>query len=222
MSASLAQPAACNGVDDRAGRRPGRPRSAACDAAIVEATLDEYAARGYEGLTVDAVAARAGVSKATIYRRYQSKSDLILAAANAVFYDDWEPPNGDDVRSDLRGVLEHLRSVMFGTSVGRVARMVVADSLSHLDLADAFRGLVAQRRAVIRGIVERGVARGELAPGVDAELVTDMLAGPVFYRLLISGHPVDEAYLAALIDAVLRAIAPEPQAARAVRAVRAV
>jgi AcrR family transcriptional regulator len=186
-------------------RRPGRPRSLACDQAILRAALDEYAERGYEGLSVDAVAARAGVSKATIYRRYQGKTDLVMAAAKGVVYDEWEPPSGDDLRSDLRALLDHLRTVMFGTTAGRAARMVVADSLSHPDLADAFHGLVAQRRALTRGIIEDAVERGELAPHVDAEVVTDMLAGSVFYRLFISGDPVDDAFLDTVVDTALRA-----------------
>ena len=88
---------------------PGRPRSVACDEAILRAALDEYAARGYDGLSVDAVAARAGVSKATIYRRYQGKTDLVLAAAAAVVEDSWQPPTSDDLRTVLRAVLDKLR-----------------------------------------------------------------------------------------------------------------
>lgn len=205
MTASIADPGDCEGVVER---RRGRPRSVACDAAILRAALEEYAERGFEGLSVDAVAARAGVGKATIYRRYQSKTDLVMAAARAVVYDEWEPPVGEDLRGDLSGLVEHLRNVMVGTTAGRVARMVVADSLSHPDLSDAFHGLVAQRRAHSRRIIEQAVARGELAPDVDADVLTDMLSGPVFYRLLVSGDPIDDAFLSTLVDLVLRAAAP--------------
>ena len=99
-----------------------------------------------------------------------------MAAAQEPSSTRLEPPTGDDLRRDLRAVLEHLRGI-FGTTAGRAARMVVADSLSHPDLADAFHGLVAQRRAPTRRIIEQAVARGELRRGVDAEVVTDMLAG---------------------------------------------
>ncbi|HEY5012569.1 MAG TPA: TetR/AcrR family transcriptional regulator [Acidimicrobiia bacterium] len=191
---------------DAVERRPGRPRSTACDEAILRAALDEYAERGYEGMSVDAVAQRAGVGKATIYRRYQCKTDLVLAAASAVVFDDWEAPSGDDLRHDLRAMLVHLCGV-FATTEGRAARRVVADSVSHPDLADAFHALVARRRAITRGMIERAVARGELSSDVDVDVVTDMLGGPVFYRIFISGDPIDDAYLDAVVRTALRAAA---------------
>jgi AcrR family transcriptional regulator len=190
-----------------AERRPGRPRSVAADEAILQATLDEYAERGYEGMSVDAVAARAGVGKATIYRRYKSKTDLIVAAGSAVVHEDWVAPAGDDLRADLRAVLAHLRDG-FSTTAGRAARMVVADSWSHPELAEAFQGLVAQRRASTRRIIDKAIERGELAANLDAEVVTDLFAGPVFYRLFISGAPIDDVYLDSIIDSVLRAYTP--------------
>jgi hypothetical protein len=94
---------------------------------------------------------------------------------------------------------------MVGTTAGRVARMVVADSLSHPDLADAFHGLVAQRRAHSRRIIENAVTRGELAADADAEVLTDMLSGPVFYRLLVSGDPIDDEFLDSLVERVVQA-----------------
>lgn len=204
MTDSVAEAGDC---EDTVERRPGRPRSLACDEAILRAALDEYAERGYDGMSVDAVAARAGVGKATIYRRYQCKTDLVMAAAQAVVHEDWEPPTGDDLRRDLRVVLEHLRGI-FGTTAGRAARRVVADAVSHPDLADAFHSLVAQRRAHTRRMIERGIARGELSRSVDANVVTDMLSGPVFYRVFISGDPVDDAFLDSVVATALKACAP--------------
>jgi AcrR family transcriptional regulator len=191
---------------DSVERRPGRPRSIACDEAILRAALHEYAEKGYDGMSVDAVATRAGVGKATIYRRYQNKTDLVVAAASAAAHEDWAPPSGDDLRGDLRAVLEKVRGV-FGTTTGRAARMILADSLSHPDLADAFHALVAQRRAPTRRIIERAMARGEVSARVDAGVIADMLGGPVFYRLFISGDPVDDDYLESVVDTVLRACA---------------
>ena len=204
MNKSVADPEDCAAG---AERRPGRPRSIECDQAILRAALDEYAERGYDGMSVDAVAARAGVGKATIYRRYQCKTDLVMAAAAAVVHEDWEPPTGDDLQRDLRTALVHLRGI-YGTTAGRAARRVVADSVSHPDLADAFHGLVAQRRAHTRRMIEQGVARGELSSRVDADVVTDMLSGPVFYRLFISGDPVDDAFLDSVVETALKACAP--------------
>jgi AcrR family transcriptional regulator len=205
VSASTTDSGVC---PENVERRPGRPRSAACDAAILRAALDEYAERGYEGLSVDAVAARAGVSKATIYRRYRGKTDLVLAAAKGAVFDEWVPPAGNDLRGDLRGLLVHLRGVMLGTTAGRATRMVVADSVLHPDLGAGLQGLVAQRRALARGIIEHAIARGDLAADTDAEVLTDMLSGPVFYRLFISGDPVDDAFLDGVVETALKACAP--------------
>ncbi|HEX4490148.1 MAG TPA: TetR/AcrR family transcriptional regulator [Acidimicrobiia bacterium] len=183
---------------------PGRPRSAACDEAILRAALDEYAERGYEALSVDAVAARAGVSKATIYRRHDSKTDLVLAAAAALVEESWQPPASDDLRTILRGVLDKLHA-LFGSEHGRAARMLVADAQSHPELADEFHRLVAERRAFTRDRIRAAAASGEIAANVDVDLVADLLAAPVFYRLFVSGDPVDDAFLDAVVDNVLRA-----------------
>jgi AcrR family transcriptional regulator len=189
---------------DCAERKPGRPRSVECDQAILRAALDEYAERGYEALSVDAVAARAGVSKATIYRRHQSKTELVLAAAASVVEDEWQPPASDDLRTVLRAVLDKLRA-LFGSEAGRAARMLVADAQSHPELADEFHRLVAERRAFTRSMIRDAIARGELAADADPDVIADLAAAPVFYRLFVSGDPVDDAFLDAVVDNVLRA-----------------
>ncbi len=203
MTADAAVPLA----DGEVERRPGRPRSIEVDRAILQAALDEYAERGYEGMSVDAVATRAGVSKATIYRRYPCKTDLVLAAAEAM-HDDWEPPNTGDLRADLQTLLRHLRQSMVDTTLGRANRKVVADSLSHPDLAEAFHAFVARRRTCSYDIVRRGLANGEILAGTEPKFFADLVAGPFFYRLYVSGEPLDDAYLDAVVDAALRACAP--------------
>src|SRR5436190_8711493 len=106
----------------------GRPRSPECDHAILDAALAEYAANGLDGMSVDAVAARAGVSKATIYRRYPSKAMLVAAAALKAA--DEQAPIADtgSVRGDLTTALRNLRRLLDDPVVGAAKRMLLVDA----------------------------------------------------------------------------------------------
>jgi AcrR family transcriptional regulator len=193
------------GTCDDAARRPGRPRSAEADRAILDAAIAEYGARGLDGLTVDAVAARAGVSKATIYRRYPGKADLVIAAAHAGA--DAGVPKDDtgDVANDVRSVLAHLQSVMRDALVGAVGRMLIADAARDEQIRRLHHEFVRHRRAGTVAMLDAAKARGDLRADMDASVATDQLVGPVFYRFLVSGDPIDDAYLDALADVFLRA-----------------
>jgi AcrR family transcriptional regulator len=189
-------------------RRPGRPRSVEADRAILEAALVEYAARGLDGLTVDAVAARAGVGKATIYRRYPCKMDLVMAAAEAISTERAPVPRGDGIRADLLTVLRHLRHLLLDTPAGPSVRQLVADAPSHPDLARAHRAFIAERRAGTRRLVEQAIARGELRAVADPDVVCDLAVAPLFHRYLVVGAPMPDVFLDAVVDAVVRAFAP--------------
>jgi AcrR family transcriptional regulator len=189
-------------------RPPGRPRSEAADAAILEATVELYGDLGFAGLSVDAVAARAGVSKATIYRRYPSKVELVMAAGERLA--DREHPAIDTgtVRGDLTAHARALIRMLKTSDVGRCVPTMVADKKRFPELAAAHDRFSATRRARMRAAVERGVARGELRPDTDCELVVDLLAGPAFYGYLVSGRRLDGAYAEQLVDALLVGFLP--------------
>ena len=161
-----------------APRPPGRPRSEAADEAILEATVALYGDHGFEGLSMDAVAARAGVSKATIYRRYPSKVELVMAAA--VHLAEREHPAFDtgSVRDDLCAHVRTFVRMLTSTEVGRCLPTMVADKRRSPELADAHHRFSAARRA-------------------------PLIAGPVFYSYLVSGRRLDRAYADAVVDAVL-------------------
>ena len=186
-------------------RRPGRPRSAVCDEAILEAAVHLFAEGGFDGLTVEGVAARAGVGKATIYRRYPCKIDLVVAASRAFSNDGDTVPDTGDTRADLRLLVHQLIAMLTETPLGRVIPVMVADRTHVPELAQAHREIIEEKRARHRAVVCRGVARGDLRTGVDVEAVIDAYVGPIFYRFLVSDGPLDDAFADSLVDTVLRA-----------------
>jgi AcrR family transcriptional regulator len=185
-------------------RRPGRPRSAEADEAIIAATLDLFAELGFDGLTVEGVAVRAGVSKATIYRRYPSKVDLVMAAALCITAQVTAPPDTGNVGDDLRILAGNLIRLVTTTVVGKATPMMVAETIRNPELARAHREFIASRRAGTAAIVRRGIERGELRADTDPEVVADLVAAPVFYRLLISGDPIDNSLADTIVHTILR------------------
>jgi AcrR family transcriptional regulator len=183
----------------------GRPRSPECDHAILDAALAEYAANGLDGMSVDAVAARAGVSKATIYRRWSSKEALVLDAWMACYPVEAVPDTGS-LTGDLIAHSRQFRDAVSTGVFGRVLPQMVAAARVNEDLAEVFRRLVAERRARVRVALDRAVERGELSAGVDLELVQDLLIGPLFYRTLMSGEPSSDDVIAEVVAIVLAGV----------------
>jgi AcrR family transcriptional regulator len=181
----------------------GRPRSIECDHAILEAALAEYARRGLDGMSVDAVAARAGVSKATIYRRYPSKVELVVAAAFTIAEETAPKPDTGSLRGDLTTALQNLRNLLDDPVLGAATRMLVADALQHDDLARMHKDFVRVRRRGTFEAFQRAVERGEMQPEVDFDFAADMLAAPLFYRLLVLHERVTDAYLDEVVEAFL-------------------
>ena len=140
---------------DADARRPGRPRSAEADEAILEAAVDLFAEGGFDGLTVEGVAARANVGKATIYRRYPCKVDLVIAASRSFALDgDDLPPDTGDTRGDLRALVDWLIAMLTTTPIGRALPMMVADRARVPELAEAHRALVDEKRARHRDVLQ--------------------------------------------------------------------
>jgi AcrR family transcriptional regulator len=191
------------GVDVR--RPPGRPRSVECDRAILDAAMTEYAEGGFDGMSVDAVAARAGVSKATIYRRYPSKLELVATAIYTVAEDRAPRPDTGSLRGDLRTAMRNLRDLLADPVMGRNVRMVVADAARNPGLARVHDEFVRSRRAHSLELFRRAVARGEMRADVDLEVAADGAAAPIFYRHLVSHMPIDDGYIEQVIDAFLAA-----------------
>jgi AcrR family transcriptional regulator len=189
--------------------RPGRPRSLAADEAIRDATLELLATEGYANLTMSGVAAQAGVSTATLYRRWTSKLDLVVAVLQARAEERPVPDTGS-LRGDCRAILRDVVEASQTTNAGPILPGLVGEIGRNPELADALRtNLIAPRRAAFVQVLERAAARGELRAGLDHELVIDLLIGPLYHRLLMTGAEVDDRVADRLARLVIRAIAKE-------------
>jgi AcrR family transcriptional regulator len=168
---------------------------------VLQAALAVLAEVGFSALRVEDVAARAGVNKTTIYRRWASKGELVSAALRCRSLGEEEVPDTGELRADLVELL--LRHVAgFSTPEGRaIARMMIAE-MDQPEVAALTRELRAERLRVWSEVVERGIARGEIPAGSDVRLVVEMIVGTVFTKLRVR-EPVDEPYLAKVVDLVL-------------------
>jgi AcrR family transcriptional regulator len=192
---------------DQASAR-GRRRSERSHQAILAATQDLLVERGYRQLTIEGVAARAGVGKQTIYRWWPSRAALVLEAYLAG--SDAIPPPADSgsTREDVRALLVWLAEVLAQPIGGRVVAGLIADLQHDPDLAEGFhRAVVPARRRPMLAALERGRERGEIPAGADLGIAVDALHGAVFYRLLLSGEPLDDAFAGRVADQVLDGLA---------------
>lgn len=191
-------------ASDGPARRPGRPRSAESHAAILRATLQLAIEDGLAGMTIEAVAARAGVGKTTIYRRWSSKQELMAAAVRFIAHDLDVPDTGS-----LRGDYLALARAAIGSLAPGALKLMPRLMLEAADDPELFavcrEVLIDPRRAALRAILERAIARGEARAGIDLDVAIDVLIGPMIYRTLISG--ADPAALAGLPESVFELVA---------------
>ena len=190
---------------DAMRRAPGRPRSLEADEAILEATVDVFAEVGLEALTMEGVAARAGVGKNTLYRRYPNKVDLVVSAVRCYTNVGAPPPDTGTTRGDVQAIVDDLVAIVTRTPMGRMLPTLVAvrTRVPALDLA--YSEVVADKRARSATVVRRGIERGDLRADVDIDLVVDAFVSPVFYRFLVTNAPLDETFRTGVVDAALRA-----------------
>ncbi|MBP2327557.1 AcrR family transcriptional regulator [Kibdelosporangium banguiense] len=172
--------------------RLGRPRDSQTDQAVLLAARELLAESGYSRVTMDATAARAGVGKAAIYRRFGSKAELLFAAA--VHGMDIEPPaDSGSLRSDLRAMAHVIHERLTTPAAREVIPAVLAEASRDPALAARFQStFVAQERRDLEAIMERAWRRGELSRPVDPTLAHLLLGGPLFVALFVFPHPLDE------------------------------
>jgi AcrR family transcriptional regulator len=187
-----------------AERGPGRPRSRDADRAIHAATLGVLAEAGYAALSIDAVAARAGVTRPTIYRRHAGKAELVTRAVAASFAAaNPAVPETGSAREDVRILLENVIRMLLTTRVGDVIRAVVPELPRQADLRRLASQLDRERRRLLRSAIARGVARGELRRGLDVELAIDALLGAIYLRLLVTGRAIPQRLAGELVAEIL-------------------
>jgi AcrR family transcriptional regulator len=187
-------------------RRPGRPRSERADRAIIDAALSLFAEHGVEGLCIEEVAARAGVGKATIYRRWPGKEDLLLDALAAL-----KTPlpelRGESARADLVALLDAMAADYADPRRARSFALLLGEGAKFPRLMSRYLETVAEpRREVMRGVLRRGVATGELRPDTDIEVALFMLTGAVLARGKHQPEGIAEGFAERVVDELLRGL----------------
>ena len=198
-------------MTDRPGSRRGRPRDSTVDRRVLDAGWELLEAKGLDGLTVDEVAERAGAAKTTVYRRWPTKDHLLVALAAQILV---EVPVADtgDLRADLTGFaaaladsLNRLRlagNPAGGPSAGLAAELAAA-AARHPDIGELVRAGFAGRHQLAQARLRQARDTEGLRADLDPEVLIDQVAGPVWYRVLVTGAPVGRGYAKRLVTAVL-------------------
>lgn len=188
-----------------------RRRNQRCHQAILTAAAELLEEKGFAGVSIEAIAARAGVGKQTIYRWWPNKTAVMLEAYAACFDEKISLPDTGSVKADLHQILQQLCVLITQTPAGQAIAGLIAEAQTDLEVAQMVREhFVARRRAVIRTVLERGIERGELRSTVDLDLAIDSLCGPLWYRLLLNHAPLNEAFTTGLIAQLLCGIQQQP------------
>ena len=190
-----------------AARRPGRPRSARAERAILDAALDLFAESGVAGVCMEAVAARAGVGKATIYRRWPGKEDLLLDALS-LLKSPLPEPRGGSVREDLVAMLRVMCQDAADPIRMRRYALLLGEGEKCPRILQRYKQTVAEpRREMMRSVLRRGIASGELRPDADVEVAMFMLTGAVISRSKQDAEPITPDYAERVVDQVLLGLA---------------
>ncbi|MDO0924112.1 TetR/AcrR family transcriptional regulator [Streptomyces sp. TG1A-8] len=191
-------------------RGPGRPRSEERRTAILEAAGDLMIQGGLKAATMGAIAERAGVGKATIYKWWPSRGAVAMEGFMLRAADSWSLPEGVRATEALRILVAAAVRLFTGTAAGPLMRALVADAQSDDELARAVREQwLAPRRAVAAEILRSGVTRGELRADLDVETTLDLVFAPVYHRLLFGHGALDEAFAERTVAHVLAGVGNE-------------
>lgn len=186
-------------------KRPGRPRDERAETAILDAALELFIEKGIEGLTIEAIAGEACVGKTTIYRRWESKEELVAAALDRK-YAIPEIPDLGDVVEELQTVLSTVRSFMSSSLAGKILPRMMGEVAGGSTLGKLYmEQVIAPRRKLLVGLIQRGIDRGQLTADTDPELLVDGIMGAtIFLRLSDPKRFADDAAARAMIDQIVR------------------
>lgn len=197
-------------VDEPADGRtcgPGRPRDPHVDRAIIDAAVELLRDGGAEALTIEAVANRAAVSRASVYRRYANRVDLMEAAFYAVSAQKPPPPDTGSARGDLMELILRLREILLESDSGAMLPAMLGAARENAEVREALERFTSARRSPTIEVIRRGVERGEIAADVDPELLADTLVGAVIYRIFMRNGVIDDGVAESLVDMVLEGAA---------------
>jgi AcrR family transcriptional regulator len=184
----------------------GRPRDTDVDQRILAATFRQLVDVGYGALSIEAVAAQAGVAKTTIYRRHPTKAELVIAALSVEV--PFNPPPADlGAREALDRFVHQAIAMLVESGAIRILGSLLVEEAREPGILEAFRArLIGPRRELVEQMLLRGIERGEIRANIDPLIVTEMIAGAIFGHHAILGLPGSEAWVAKLIDHVWAAI----------------
>jgi AcrR family transcriptional regulator len=183
--------------------RGGRPRDPSRDGVIRAAILRLLADVGYGALTMDAVASEAGVGKATIYRRWRTKQDLVVDTISDLNRDEAAPPDTGSLEGDLRAMMRQMVTMISGPT-GAATLSLLSTMPHHPALAEAFRnGPLAVWRQAFDQIWQRAEERGETGPGLAGSISAEATSALLVQRWLLTGGQVDEAYADSVLEGVV-------------------
>jgi AcrR family transcriptional regulator len=195
--------------EGRRKRAPGRPRSEQAHSAILRSTLKLLGQNGFSELTIESVAARAGVGKATVYRWWPSKAALIADAFASSTTRKLHFPDTGSVRADMSQQMHQVIKI-FNSRRGRIVSAILGGGQSDRDLIAAFRErFLWPRRREAYATLKRGILRGELRKDVDMDLLLDSLYGPIYMRFLIRHDKLTPDFVDSLCELVLRGADPQ-------------
>ena len=175
--------------------------------AITEAVLDELAEQGYARLSMEAVAKRAGVGKSALYRRWPSKQEMAISVVSEFSLARVAVPDTGSLRGDLRESLDALVAWLTHPRFSRILPDLVAEMARNPGLADLVDTMVGTpRRERVAAVFHRAVERGELRADTDLELVLDLFAAPIYWRVTVRAAEAEPGYVDKLTDTILRGI----------------
>jgi AcrR family transcriptional regulator len=193
--------------NDPQARSPGRPRSERAHRAILQAANELLESEGFAAVTMEAIAERAGVSKATIYRWWPNRAGVVMDGFLSTVTSEVPFPHTGHARGDIRVHMRRLAEA-FGGKMGRTVAALIAEGQTDPELAEALRSRwLSVRRAEAKEILELGIERGELRDDIDLEVAVDVLYGPIYYRMLVGHAPLEGDFGDALADHIFSGLA---------------
>lgn len=187
-------------------KKPGRPRSEGTKKAILSASYDLLLEIGFKAITVEGIAERAGVSKATIYKWWSGKAAVVLDGFFDATEEQLQIPDTGSAREDIF-IQANTLAAFLTSEKGRVITEFIAEGQFDKNIADEYRSRYFKpRRLIARQILERGILRGEIRKNIDIELTVDLIFAPIFYRLLAVGGSLDTSYIKNIISLAFEGI----------------
>ena len=193
--------------NDPQARPPGRPRSERARRAILQAANELLDGEGFAAVTVEAIAERAGVSKATVYRWWPNRAAVVMDGFLSIVSSEVPFPHTGHAREDIRIHMRRLAEAFSG-KIGRTVAALIAEGQTDPELAEALRSRwLSVRRAEAREILELGIERGQLREDLNAEVAVDVLYGPIYFRMLVGHAPLEGDFADALADHIFAGLA---------------